>query len=495
MITLILVDLDNELQEDARRIRGLPSPAAPGLRVTALLRSTAAGGAAREVVVVVAMNDATTMIGSVSWSAIRLLANGVAAAVEARSGRPTPMRIEVEPVVVPRLPEAADGALVRMVHSAASVRGAGEVAEVVLLSEDWLLRAQVQGVLSGFHMDGDAGIFRWKGAPYLRSGGALSAETGAEPQTSPTRVGIASAHGAWAATQEAQFNPCELKASGVALLQRPWLRTQLSVTSQSSSGPERLRTLLDGEQSSLALASNEVVDFQEGVTPHEITPSRIDDVGPGTVRAYWGESFAQVLRTELPFDVIKRCVRLTLQSTPAATVHDRASLKTLEGALLSDAGWTVTFSKRHGFHCEVDRPREWPAIWWDRRAGHGNGSAAKVASPKGCVRTPSELREIPIGLKVVNGRLEPRALAGPGEVRVEQQGRRGDLLLATSGDGGRCVLLCTSDQLKQGSSVACTLVQEVKPAALAAALRTDKNSLERQGVFELPIVVEGVRNA
>ena len=45
------------------------------------------------------------------------------------------------------------------------------------------------------------------------------------------------------------------------------------------------------------------------------------------------------------------------------------------------------------------------------------------------------------------------------------------------------------------ASAACTRVREVRPADLALKEKADKNSLERQGVFELPIVVEGVRTA
>ncbi len=484
MITLLLVDLDNLLVGD--RVRRMPDVASVQAMLHAVLPEAVSTQPAREVTVVVGLNNATTGAGDVSWEAVRALAAGLASTVEQALRGCEPSRVRVEPALMPSVPEAVDGALVRLVTNAAGADGAGTVGEVVLVSADRGLRGAVRRLLPGFRERASRGVTWWRlTATLRREPPQLGSSVAAPPRTRPTRIIENAAHAAWAAGRPVQLEPCDLRHAGGGVLTRPWLRTQLSVTGSSTSGPARLGTLLNGELPALVASAGEVLDYQNG----RITLSpgaRLEEVGPGTVRARWGQEGAQVLSTFLPYGIVRQALPVSLDR--GARIDTRAVLRRLEGQDVSDPSWTVVFHRsQRGFFCEAEGDSAWPALWWHRPATVGRWTA-KLGGDAVC--TPRRIAAVPVRIRIQGGRLLLRSSSRGGVVSLERPGRPGQLVEAT-GPHGRCVVLCTTPVRGE---TACVPVQDADLKLLAASLSRDAASLERQGVPALPVLVPSVRS-
>lgn len=489
MITLVLVDLDNVIGDDFR----LPGSAdLVDLARAALPRGKRDPRRREAVAVVIAANEHTTYNQNVKWSALRELAAQFAVAVEEHFGRPAPARVEVEPILMPSRPEAVDGALLRSLAHAPSARSAGQVLDVLLVSDDRGLARRVNAALPSWARRetkrGGLSWWRWGPSwrPLLRKAPNAANVPAAEPTSQPTRVVHNAAHAAWAEGVPVQLEACDLKRAASRIACMPWLRTQLSVTEQSVTGPARLRALLDGQPATLAVGAGETVDVQ--AAPVQLgTMERVEAVGPGTVRVRWGERGAQVLRTELPAALVRDAGPLRLRGRPG-TIDDGALLDARDGELLYDPSWTVSFLKhRDGFRCEVEHADPWPPIWWHWKSG---AMEAKMTGQG--VSTPRPIRNVPVRLAVVRGKLRVRSVTDAGEVRLVRRGQVGQLVAAESAQG-KCVALCASDTGAK-VSVPCRPIHQVDVSVLASHLRANADWLVRQGVPELPIVVVGVRD-
>lgn len=483
MITLVLIDLDNLVWDEGC----MPDVAAVRATLAAALPEPERDRDPREAVVVIGLNDATASAAGVTWPAVRSLAVEVATTVEHGLSGAEPSSVHVEPALMPRMPESADGALARLVARAAAPAGGGAVTDVVLLGFDRGLQREIQRELPQSHKRTAEGLAWWAlHRPLHREPAGAVAAAPETPLTAPTQVIETPAHAAWAAGRSAQLAPCGLTRAGRSILSRPWLRAQLSVTDRTTTGPARLHALLGGEPVPLAVAVDEVVDFQ-AEAPALPSGVVLENVGPGTVRARWDPDGAQVLGTRLPIGVLRQAETLPLGRS--AGIRDGAVRRSLEGRALSDTGWSVAFHKKHRrFLCEAERQGAWPALWWDRRPPHG-GVTAKLAGS--AVSTPRRIAGVPVRLRVHQGRLTVLSATEGGRVSVVRGGRRGELVEASAPEG-RCVVLCTAD-VWQPRPVDCVRVQDMDVAELAGRLGADAGWLEGQGVTALPILVPSVR--